>query len=317
MPDNKIDTDLQFKHYIGYAGVIIIGGLLRILPFCVAAQMGRIIVRLYCYFSGRSSTYIQSQMRECFGDKYTEKEYNVLVSQFYTHLGKLCAEFVRLRKANKDNIDQYVDWGDFIGIVNKLIAENSTGVIFATGHIGNWEFTGSACHLKGILEGAIARPLDNPLLDELVKRERESSGLKIWDKDGALIKALRSLKDKKSIGVLIDQDGGEQGMQVPFLGRKSSTDVRIAKMSITRGVPIIPSAIIRVPGKSMKFRLVYGKPIIPENNPLSLKEMYRIIEQMNLGLSAIVAEYPEQWLWTHKRWKTPNPSDKRLYRKYE
>ena len=317
MSDKGEDLALKFQDYLEYAAFILIAGLLRIMPLSLAVWLGRVLAWLFCRFSSRSTEFIKLQMRECFGDRYTEKEYKRLVSKFYTHFGCLFAECVRLDKINQSNIDKIVDWGDFVDVVDDLIETSNKGVFFATGHIGNWEFTGSACCVKGFLAGAIARPLDNPLLERLIKGVRESSGLKIWNKDGAIVKLLKAIKHKKSVGVLIDQDGGEQGLQVPFLGRNSSTNTAIAEMSIRKGIPILPSAIVRVQGKPMQFKIVYGQPIIPQSSDTSQSEVFKIMNQVNLELSRIISENPEQWLWIHKRWKTPNPSDTRRYKRYE
>lgn len=313
MADTGDNISPTFKDYFEYSAFFLGSGFLRVMPLFISAKLGKFFAKVFCVASGRSSKFIKYQMKECFGEKYSDKEYDVLVDRFYTHFGNLCAEAVRIKTLNIDNIDNIVSWGDTADVINNMVEESGKGLFLATGHIGNWEFTGAASALKGFLAGSIARPLDNPLLNKLIKDVRESSGQVIWDKDGAIIKLLQAIKRKKSVGVLIDQDAGEQGLKVPFLGRSASTNTAVSEMAIRLKVPILPCAIVRDGLKPMKFKVMLGAPVIPESKDNSQEEVYKITEKVNNELSKIILENPEQWLWIHKRWKTPNPSDGRRY----
>ncbi len=303
--------------FIEYAFFMMVAGTLRIMPIVAGVWVGTVIARLFCLLSGRSTKYIKSQMQECFGERYTDKEYDRLVGKFYLHFGTLLAEAVRVKILNMDNVDEIVDWGDLKELNDELSAKYNRGVLFATGHIGNWEFTGSAGAMKGILAGSIARPLDNPLIDRKVKEVREYSGQEIWDKEGAILKLIKAIKRRKSVGILIDQDAGEQGLRVPFLGRAASTNTAVSELAIRLGAPIVPSAIVRVGNKPLRFKVVHGEPIFPDNKDNSQEAVYTITEKVNNELSRIISDNPEQWLWIHRRWKTPNPSDRRRYKRYE
>ncbi len=317
MSEEIADTGSSFKDYFEYSAFIMLAGILRFLPLAVAVRIGELFARIFCAASMRSSRFIRYQMQECFGDRYTENEYKQLVRKFYRHFGCLFAEAVRLKTINNINVNNIVDWNGIDDEIDRLTERYGKGVFLATGHIGNWEFTGCASAVKGFLAGSIARPLDNHLIDAKVKAFREYSGQKIWDKNGALVKLLQAFKRKKSVGVLIDQDGGEQGLRVPFLGRPASTNTAVIEMSIRLGVPILPCAMVRDGSKPMNFKVVFGEPVIAESRKITMADIYRLAEKVNNELSAIIAANPEQWLWIHKRWKTPNPIDIRHYKKYE
>ena len=303
--------------YLQYAGFLIAASTLRFLPLYFAVKLGEIMARFFCFLSHRSSTFIEQQMRTCFKNRYTDKEYKKLVKKFYYHFGCLFAECVRLDKLNKNNINKYLDTSNFEEALAILNKKSTKGVFLATGHIGNWEFTGVAGALTDVLAGSIARPLDNPLIDRKVKEFREFSGQKIWDKEGALINIMRAIKNKKAVGILVDQDAGEQGLSIPFLGRPASTGIAIGDMALKTGAPILPIALHRINSKPMSFKIVAGEPIIPDTKNKSAAERLRILTEMNHELSNIIAQAPEQWLWTHKRWKTPNPVDRRFLSRYE
>ena len=296
-----------------YAVLIIVISVLKILPFCAEKKIGKLVAKFFCFIIKRDAKFIKYQMRACFHDKYSNLEYNELADKFYTHFGYLIAETVRLKTIASKEIDDVVDWNGLDEITKSLTEEYGKGVLFATGHIGNWELTGALGAKKGIIFGSIARPLNNLLINKKINEYRTYSGQKIWDKSGALLMLVKHLKRKMSVGILIDQDGGEQGLRVPFLGRPSSTNISIAELAIRFNVPIIPTAVVRSSYNPLQFKAIYGKPIISKKKEISKKEVYRILEEVNNELSDIIYAYPEQWLWIHKRWKTPNPSDNRKF----
>lgn len=294
--------------YIEYFAMIAAGCILRVLPISLSSRFGEGVARFFGLLSHRPERFVELQMRATFDDKFTDTEYKSFAKKFFRHLGCLIAEGVRLKQLNKDTVDSIVEWGESLEILKELKAKNQ-GVIIATGHIGNWEFTGAATALAGYLAGSIARPLDNPLIDKLVNNYRESSGNKIWAKQGALLNVMRSLKKGKSVGILVDQDAGENGLSVPFLGRPASTIAAVAEMAIRLKAPIYPAAIQRT-DKPMHFRANTRELIYPNPDADPEQEKIRILTEMNAALSDIIMDAPEQWLWTHRRWKTPNPVSK-------
>ncbi len=297
----------SFLTYLQAGAICATGLTLRMMPFPLAALAGTGVAYVYAGLSRRSPKFVECQMRATFGDRYSAAEYRALARDFFRHLGRLVAEGVRLRQLTAENIDEYVDWGPRFPALQQLLRESPVGCFFTTGHIGNWEFTGAACALKGLLVGSIARPLDNPLIDRLVNRYRENSGQRIWTKKGALTNILRAIRKKESIGILVDQDAGNDGVRVPFLGRPASTVTAIADLAIRTGAPIVPSAIQRTAG-TMRFRANIGEFIIPDKKADPAQERLRILTALNAELSKIIESAPEQWLWSHRRWKTPNPA---------
>lgn len=281
--------------------------MLRILPLPAASWGGSLVARFFSRLSQRSPAFVERQMRATFGGRYNDREYRELVGKFFRHMGCLLAEGVRMRTLTRENINGYVDWSPRIGAVKQLLRESPTGAFFATGHIGNWEFTGTAAVLTDLLVGSVARPLDNPLINDIVNANRERSGQKIWSKRGALTNILRAIRKKESVGILVDQDAGEEGISVPFLGRPASTIPALADLAIRTGAPIIPSALQRT-DRPMRFRANFGEFIFPDKSADPKTERLRILNRLNEELSKIIEAAPEQWLWTHRRWKTPNPS---------
>ncbi len=294
--------------YIEAGAMVTFGGLLKALPLPLAARFGEVIAMVLGRLANRPGSFVEAQMRTTFGNKFSDREYKKLRAGFFRHIGCLLAEGVRLKSLNRENVDNYIDWN--LPELEPILAaqkESGLGTFMTTGHIGNWEFTGAASALKGYLTASIARPLDNPLLNRIVNSYREHSGQKIWTKQGAITNMLRAIKRGDSIGILVDQDGGDEGLQVPFLGRPASTVTALADLSIRSGGAIFPAAIQRIDNKPMKFKANLRSLIFPDKTADKNEERLRILREMNNALSSIILDAPEQWLWTHRRWKTPNP----------
>lgn len=297
--------------YIEAAAVFIAGITLKILPLPLAVVAGTFVARLIGLLSHRSIGFVVGQMRATFGSRYSDAQYRKMAHDFFRHMGCMLAESVRLKSLTKENIYDYVDFGDGLERVRQIVANSGCGVFMTTGHIGNWEIIGAAGALTGVISGSIARPLDNPLVNDMITSYREHSGQKIWSKRGAVTNILRAIKKGESIGILIDQDAGPEGISVPFLGRPASTVTTIADLSIRTGAPLVPVAVQRVGGQPMKFHLNVGEVVYPDQAAEPEGERVRILTRLNEELSRMIEAEPVQWLWTHRRWKTPNARGKK------
>lgn len=224
----------------------------------------------------------------------------------YRHFGAMLAECVRLPDVTPDTVDSYVDWGGQDATLAALLAEGK-GILYATGHIGNWEAGGFFMHLKGLSAGAVARPLDNPRLDRYVKSIRQARGQAIWDKRGVVRTVVRALRNGGAVGMLVDQDGGRAGEFVPFFGRPASTLTTPVDLALRTGTPIVVAGMHRA-DRPMRFRFRMREPLRPDPDADRSEERARLLRAVNDGLEALIREEPAQWLWLHRRWKT-RPKD--------
>ncbi|MCC8180227.1 MAG: lysophospholipid acyltransferase family protein, partial [Planctomycetes bacterium] len=226
------------------------------------------------------------------------------VKRNFQNYGMIIGEFAKLLRYNHADYRRLIDIGDCEPLCRKLLAEGN-GVIFLTGHFGNWEWENVMPVAYGLSGGAIARPLDNPFLDRYVKKLREKNGMKILDKGSGFRAALRTLHRKEIIAFLADQDSGRKGMMSPFLGLDASTTTVPAEMALRTGAPMLCVLLRRNPsGSKFPFAVIRSEPIRanPEAEPNG--EIRRLVDTMNENLSSMILQAPEQWFWLHRRWKT-------------
>jgi len=118
---------------------------------------------------------------------------------------------------------------------------------------------------------------------------------------------LRALKDNGTVGLLIDQNWNRrEGVFVEFFGRPACTTDGLALLALHTGAPVIPAFMVRKPNGH--YRLVIGEevPLVDTGD----RKTDAIVNTQNFTrvIEALVRQYPDQWLWVHRRWQTqPQP----------
>jgi len=181
-------------------------------------------------------------------------------------------------------------------------------VVLVTGHVGNWEMMGYSLASLGYPIHAVARPLDNPLVNQWIFGIRERRGMRILDKSRASFKAQSLLDKGEAVGFIADQDAGPRGCFVPFLGRLASTHKSVALLAISYGAPIICGAAIRAErfadGTRFHYRLETSDIIHPHEWAQHADPVFYVTARWAHAIETIVEKHPDQYLWMHRRWKT-------------
>ncbi len=203
---------------------------------------------------------------------------------------------------------QYVQVGHLDQVVERLIRHKP--VIFVTGHCGNWELLGFALAAIGYPITALARPLDNPLIDKWLMDIRQSQGLRIITKWGATPILQDTLKNGGQLGFIADQNAGDQGLFVPFFGRLASSYKSIGLLAMRYNVPIITGHARRI-RKSYRYEITCPDVMTPDDWVDQPDPLFYITSRFNRALELMIRRAPEQYLWLHRRWKS-RPKHERL-----
>ena len=182
--------------------------------------------------------------------------------------------------------------------------------ILVTGHFGNWELVGYSMAAMGFPPTAIARPLDNPYLNDYILRLRERTGQRILFKEGMTEEALGELRRGRPVAFIADQDAGRRGFFVDFFGRKASAYKSIAYLALEENIPIFVGGAYRL-GPGFRYRVVMLDRIEPADYPRSLDGALAITARYTAAIEQVVRLAPEQYLWVHRRWKTRPPEERR------
>jgi KDO2-lipid IV(A) lauroyltransferase len=175
--------------------------------------------------------------------------------------------------------------------------------LLLTGHCGNWELLGYGMSVVGYPMSALARPLDNPLLNKWILGIREAWGLKVLTKWGVTPVMQNILECGGRLGFIADQNAGDQGIFVPFFGRLASAYKSIGLLAMRYDTPVIV-AMARRRGMRLDYEFVVGDIIEPEDWNGQEDPLYYLTARYTRALEKLIADCPEQYLWIHRRWKS-------------
>jgi KDO2-lipid IV(A) lauroyltransferase len=223
----------------------------------------------------------------------------------FLSIARLLAVFARLPRLTPQNITELIRYD---GLDNFQTAQaRGRGVLVATAHLGNWELSAFAHAWMTAPMHIVVRPLDNPRIDALVERYRALSGNHIIEKKDAARGILKALKSGEAVGVLIDQNTTlDQGVFIDFFGIKACAGTAFAKLAHHSGAAVVPGFALWSSEENRYILRFY--PEIPMTG-----EVAADTQRIHSQLESVIRQYPDQWLWIHRRWKTRPPGEPPLY----
>jgi Kdo2-lipid IVA lauroyltransferase/acyltransferase len=235
---------------------------------------------------------------------WTAAERSAAAGGCFHSLARILVTLARMPALNRANIHE---WIAYEGLEHFHAAKaRGKGVIFATGHLGNWELSAFAHGLLTEPMHVVVRPLDNPSLDAMATRLRTLTGNHVIEKkDGRSV--LRALAANQAVGILADQNTSlAEGLFIDFFGLPACTNPGTARLAAHTGAAIIPGYALW-DATAARYVLKFYPYLLATGNPLD--DTQRIHAQ----LEQVIRQYPDQWLWIHRRWKTRPPGAVSLY----
>jgi len=291
----------RFLLYLEYFVVRLGIAVAQAMSFRAGVRMAELIGAILFHCDGRHRKIAIENLRHAFGDSMSEAERRRLAKASFQHIVAVGVEMAHMHR-----IVTRRNWRRYIDVVHpehaREAAARGRGVIFVTGHLGNWEVCGQAISLLGFPLRVVMRPMDNPLLDEIINRFRRTRQKPI-PKDGALRTLVRTLREGQYLAIVADQDARDDGVFVNFFGRPASTVKSVAALSLRMGSPIVTGYTVR-PGDDFRFTLFVDEPLYPEATADHDEDIRRLTQQFTVRIESYVRKFPHRWLWMHRRWKT-------------
>ena len=235
----------------------------------------------------------------------TPEENVRIVDGVFRSIARVMVTFARFPKITKNNIHEWIRYEGYEHFEQSL--KCGKGVLFATAHLGNWELSAFAHALMSSPMHVVVRPLDNRRIDALVETRRAASGNHLIGKKDFARSILRALKNNEAAGVLVDQNAGlNDGVFVDFFGIPACAGVGFAKLAAHSGAAVIPGFALWS-DKERKYILKFYAPL-PVTGDAALDT-----QALHKQLESVIRQYPDQWVWLHRRWKTRPPGLKDLY----
>ncbi len=291
-------------------GVAALARLFAFLPEPVAYALGEAAATLAYRLDARHRAITADNLANAFPGRFSPPALDALVHEVFLNLGRTAVDVARsdrlLQPENRDAIQ--VDGFERLDAARR----RGKGVLILTAHFGPWEILPIAAALFYEPIHVVARPLDNPRLDDLLTTLRERGGNQVIRKREAVQAILQALRRGETVGILIDQHISErEGVVVPFCGRPASTASAPALIAIRSGAAVIPAGIVRAPGRGRYRIRVFPEVSVRRSGDLKA-DLVENTARFNEAIEAMIREQPNHWFWVHRRWKTTQPLDPRL-----
>ncbi len=231
---------------------------------------------------------------EIFSKEVVDINEEKIISDMWKNYGMTFIEYVFLDYFKKNKSDVIVEDNSDL---SKILTDNKP-VIFVSGHFANFELMSMEITKKNIPLATIYRPLNNFFLNPFMEHVRKKYVCKKQIRKGlkGVKEIIQYINEKNSIAVMIDQRVSE-GEKINLFGVPAFTTTLPAKLSLKHGLDIIPVYIERREDNS--FKIQFQKRLQPNN----FKDKFELTKELNRVLEKLIIKNPNQWIWTHNRWK--------------
>ena len=240
------------------------------------------------------STKIINENLNTFCKKFPNIDKNEIKDEMWKNYGKTFIEYVYLSKLRNENSHVILSGTENL---TKIINEKKP-VIFISGHFANFELMSMEITKKNIPLATIYRPLNNIFLNPFMEFLRKKYICKNQIKKGinGVRESIEFIKKNYSIALMIDQRVSE-GERIEFFSKQALTTTLPAQLSIKFNLNIVPVYIQR--DKKNHFKIEFQKSISPKK----FENKFELTNELNKILENMIIRNPNQWIWTHNRWK--------------
>jgi len=284
----------KIRYFVEFLIIIFLLVIFKILGFKLASSLGGLIGRLFGPLF-RSKKKILSNISKALPE-IEEKNTELIVKKMWENYGRILSEYMFIKNFRNSKYKKFLTI-EGQEILNEL-KDSKEPVVFISGHFNNFELMAMQIEKSGINLAAIYRPLNNIFLNKIMEKIRTKYICRNQIKKGrsGTRELLKSFKNNYSIAIMIDQRVSES-IKTDFFGHKASTTTIPAQLVKKFGSKIVPIYIERING--VYFKMTVSRPIILEKE----STIEEITLKLNKWLEKMILINPDQWIWSHDRWK--------------
>ena len=282
------------KYFFQFILTIAFFGLFKLLGPKLSSKFSGFIFELIGpYF--RSKKIIHKNIKKAIPD-ISNNNLEKITEAMWNNYGRVFAEYIFIKEFRIGKLSNQINV-DGKDILDEIIKTNSQ-VVFISGHFANFELMAMYLEKAGIKLSTIYRPLNNIFLNKIVENIREKYICKNQIKKGigGLKKLMLLKKNNFSSALMIDQRVSE-GIPSKLFNQAALTTTIPAQIIKKFNIPVVPVYIQRI--KDIDFKIIIGNPI-NFSKDTSIK---KITDELNIILEKMIMKKPEQWIWSHNRWK--------------
>ena len=284
----------NLKYFLEFIIIVVFFLIFKILGYKIASNFGNLIGKIIGP-RFRSKKIITNNIKNL-RPSIKNDEINIMIKKMWGNYGRILAEYPHIPNFRNKKLDKYLK---IEGLENlKKIKKNGKPTLFISGHFNNFELMAMVIEREGVDLSAVYRPLNNKFLNNIMEFLRKNYICKTQIKKGlnGVREALTYFKKGKSLAIMIDQRVSE-GIDVEFFGKNAFTTTIPAQFVRKFGCVIQPVYIERING--VNFKVIFDEHLDFNKD----QNIENITKKLNQWLENKITKNPDQWIWTHDRWK--------------
>lgn len=283
----------KIRYVLEYILIWCLYGVFRILPWRSASNLGGFIGRMIGPRLGISRR-AKRHIKLAFPEKSDDEVKQILMGM-WDNLARVFAESPHLKTMSKEACKNLTP-----EIVDRLKNDGKAG-IFCGAHYANWELAIAALADQGLCLHSVYRNPNNPYVAKLLEKMRTHKEVRFFRKSRAgMMQIVKTLSQNEHVGLLIDQKFNA-GPETLFFGHTVKTSTAFAELAFKYNCPLHFGRMIRRDKTAFELEFTEEIPLTHDNG--TPKSEIELIDEYHAYLEKWITEYPEQWLWIHRRWK--------------
>ena len=280
-------------YFIEFIFINIFFFIFKLLGYRISSNLGFLIGRFFGPIFRSKSLIVENLKKSNISIK---QNYNEVASNVLGNYGRIFSEYPFLKSFRNGQLNNFIEINGKNYLEN--ILKEKKRVVFISGHFNNFELMAMQIEKVGIELSAIYRPLNNVFLNKTMEKIRTQYICKNQIKKGmaGTRQVIRNLKKGSSVALMIDQRVRE-GSKVKFFGNLATTTTIPAQLIKKYKCELVPIYIERK--EKYYFKMHISKPIKINTK----KTTQEITLFLNTVLEKMILKNPDQWIWTHDRWK--------------
>ena len=302
------------KIWLEYAAVRGVVGVLGVMPRGLAIGTATMIMRTAFRYLKGLRRIADINLRIAFPEMSGDERLRLTKGTF-ENLGRVLGEMSQFPRFTPARLEKMIEFRFDPEVLERYeqLKHEGRGFIIVSPHLGNWELLVFAWSALREPISYLARPLDNPKIEELTVSLRTRFGNRPLNKTNAVPTAIKTLRETGTLGILADVNAHpKEGVFVPFFGLPACTSSGVAMLAMRTDAVIVP--LCGVWDKALgKYIAVHGDLIEPTLTGDRQADIVDTTARFTAEVEKLIRAYPDQWLWIHKRWKSRPPGEPSIY----
>ena len=280
---------------------------LRVLPDFIAYALADSLVPILVFVTWCTRRKARRKQRGfyyntavVFRDEITRRQRRRLLWRWARHMTHFGIDLCKMPMITTDNMQDYCDLEDMKTF--RAYFDRGNGLIVTASHHGVYEYSSHLISLNGMTIHTIFRESPIPPITDVINEIRSSGGQIMVERDGAVREMLRAMTRKHVLGIISDVSSKDSEVFAPYLGTMAATNATVGILHIRTRAPVLIISTHRTGRRRYKYHVWDVVEIEPTDDRDA--DVQQIAERINAAHSQATYQYPEQWFWDSRRFRT-------------